>query len=118
MLLKYYFKYFCSFFEVGVESTYICIQRYIDKMKQLPAWIFQKSISSKLHSSSCNSGCIFFFSVLYSNYLLYSCPSENLLSKCLTDLRNKLFYVRCTKELIIAWKLYMIACLYSGKLDA
>lgn len=51
-----------------------------------------------------------------SNYLLYSYPTEILLSECWTDLRNKLFYVRCTKELIIAQWLYIVACMHSGQL--
>lgn len=51
-----------------------------------------------------------------SNYPLYSHPTEILLSECWTDLRNKLFYVRCTKELIIAQWLYIVACMHSGKL--
>lgn len=51
-----------------------------------------------------------------SNYPLYSHPAEILLSECWTDLRNKLFYVRCIKELIIAQWLYIVACMHSGKL--
>ena len=51
-----------------------------------------------------------------SNYLLYSYPTEILLSEFWTDLRNKLFYVRCTKELIIAQWLYIVACMHSDQL--
>ena len=63
----------------------------------------------------CNTLTALSFNSL-SNYLLYSYPTEILLSECWTELRNKLFYVRCTKELIIAQWFYIVAGLHSGKL--
>lgn len=78
----------------------------------------RRSSVSPLHPPfilPCNALTALSFNFL-SNYLLFSCPTEILLSECWTDLRNKLFYVRCIKELIIAQWLYLVAGLHSGKL--
>lgn len=78
---------------------------------QFPTQVFSEFLASTFHSSS---GCTSFQFSFKLSALLH--PTEVLLSECWTDLRNKLFYVRCTKELIIAQWLYIVACMHSGKL--